>query len=33
MKRLFEQCMKGTFEKKYILPFFWQHGEGKEVLF
>lgn len=32
MRKLFEQCRKGTFEKKYILPFFWQHGEEKEVL-
>jgi len=26
------ECLSDSFEKKYILPFFWQHGESHEIL-
>lgn len=32
MRKHLNDCITGNFNKKYILPFFWQHGESPEVL-
>lgn len=32
MQQWLDRCMTGNFEKKHILPFFWQHGETRDVL-
>ncbi len=32
MSRRLNECLKDTFSREYILPFFWQHGESHEVL-
>ncbi len=31
MKRL-QECLSNTFEKRYLIPFFWQHGEDHAEL-
>jgi len=32
MERYLQECLRDEFEKKYIFPFFWQHGECHEEL-
>lgn len=32
MNTRLNECLNGRFEKEYILPFFWQHGEPHDVL-
>jgi|GEM_PF-4517674 len=32
MDRNLQECLQGTESGKYILPFFWQHGEPQEIL-
>ena len=32
MDKHLRDCLSDNFEKKYIFPFFWQHGESHEVL-
>lgn len=32
MNKRLQQCLNDDFEKEYILPFFWQHGEPHDVL-
>lgn len=32
MKEIINACINGNFDKKYIIPFFWQHGENHKAL-
>lgn len=32
MSKRLNECLNDNFEKEYILPFFWQHGEPQETL-
>ena len=32
MDRYLEECLKGVEPRKYIFPFFWQHGEPHSIL-
>ncbi|MBE6896796.1 MAG: hypothetical protein E7477_06825, partial [Ruminococcaceae bacterium] len=32
MSNRLNECLNDNFEKEYILPFFWQHGEPQEML-
>ena len=32
MSNRLNECLSNNFDKEYILPFFWQHGESHELL-
>lgn len=32
MDKRLSECLNHEFSKEYILPFFWQHGEGQDIL-
>ena len=32
MDKNLRECLQDSFEKKYIFPFFWQHGESHDIL-
>ena len=32
MERHLQECLTDNFDRKYIFPFFWQHGESHDLL-
>ena len=32
MDKRLDECLRNRFERKYVLPFFWQHGSCRDKL-